>query len=506
VFVQFQEGSSYADWLHAMGVHSTFVVHKIRQEVPPSGWNLRWARKRISERLLSGISSPEARGMFAAMILGEREALPPDVKEVFIKSATVHIFSISGLHVGLLFGCITLLLRVFCVQSRLRLQIVLPVVGAYVLLCGAMPSAVRAYFMLVVLSFTDLQYRERAPENALAVAGIVLLCINPLYLRHTGFVFSFVLVASLLRSRKLARHWTELLTEKQYWLPYAKRRLWRLKAAGYSTVFGGIAAWLGCSGIMMHFNGMISFGSLLINLAMLPVASLLAAGALLKLLWNAPFLAVLLEKLLSFMMLLSRIGSLSSLHVEGAPLSLGVTLLYYAALLVVFSALPVKLRCASLALMVGIVVCFCLRHPTNIHIQASSSDGRPSACAYVDSASCAHILQPGGHSALSTLISAMGQLGVREVDSIYVPARSDAFALERAIEKMPPRRIVFSMEAMRSARLKGLFGRLAATGINVSIGPPPEEIPAPAEPPPPPSLPPQIRISHPQEGDSPGGT
>ena len=149
-FIQFQEESSYADWLHSMGVHTTFVVREVRQELAPSGWSLHWLRRRISERLLSGISSPEARGMFAAMILGEREALPPDVKEVFIKSATVHIFSISGLHVGLLFGCITLLLRAFCVQSRLRLQIVLPVVGAYVLLCGAMPSAVRAYFMLVV--------------------------------------------------------------------------------------------------------------------------------------------------------------------------------------------------------------------------------------------------------------------------------------------------------------------------------------------------------------------
>ena len=493
-FLLLREGGSYADWLQSRGIYTSFVVHELRTLSPPPEWSLMRFRDGLKERLLSGINSPEKRGVFAAMMLGVREELPPDVKDAFIKSATVHIFSISGLHVGLLFGCLTLVLRICCIQSRLRLAIVLPIIGLYVLLCGAMPSALRAYFMLVVLTGTDWQWRVRAPENALAIAAIVLLCANPLFLKHTGFIFSFTLVATLLRSRMLSRQLTEILTEKQYWLPYAKRRIWHLKAWFISFFLGGISAWLGCTGLMMRYNGMISFSSLGVNLAMLPAASLLAACALLKLLWNGAFLAYIVEKLLGFMLLMSRLGAAAPLHAEGAPISFPVMLLYYAALLFFFSSVPVRLRSASLAVIVGIIVCFCVRHPRNMHIQASASDGRLSSSAYIDSSSQVHILQPGGYSALKSLGDVLANLGATQVESIYVPPKSDAYALERIIASTPPRRIVFSPQALRSPRLRTLFRKLKGTGINTSIGPPLDEIPASPEGPPP-SLFPEIRVS-----------
>ena len=44
----------------------------------------------------------ETRGIMKALILGEREEIPEEVKEEFIVAGVAHIIAISGLHMGII--------------------------------------------------------------------------------------------------------------------------------------------------------------------------------------------------------------------------------------------------------------------------------------------------------------------------------------------------------------------------------------------------------------------
>ena len=54
------------------------------------------------DRLLWGTLSHERAGLAAAVLLGAREQLDDEMKDDFLVTGTVHILSISGLHVGIL--------------------------------------------------------------------------------------------------------------------------------------------------------------------------------------------------------------------------------------------------------------------------------------------------------------------------------------------------------------------------------------------------------------------
>ena len=73
--------------------------------------------------------------------------------------------------------------------------------------------------MAAALSASLLRLRRGASENALALACVLLLAVNPLYILHTGFIFSFTLVYVLLRGLNIGQAANALIWEKCRWLP-----------------------------------------------------------------------------------------------------------------------------------------------------------------------------------------------------------------------------------------------------------------------------------------------
>lgn len=146
------------------------------------------------------VKDPATFGLLQAMLLGDESAFDPSLRQAYSETGVIHIVSISGSHVGVLFAMISLLLSGIKGRkgSWVRFVIGLFVIWFYVLMAGAPPSAMRAALMFSVLAVGTAFSKEAQPLNTLFAAAVALLCANPMWLFSVGFQLSFSAVLSLI--------------------------------------------------------------------------------------------------------------------------------------------------------------------------------------------------------------------------------------------------------------------------------------------------------------------
>lgn len=141
--------------------------------------------------------SPARAPLAAALLLGSRETLSREDADAFLATGTVHILSISGLHVGLLSLGLFRVLRMMMVPRGRALLAVALATGGYMLLVQAETPVLRAT-LLVWLSCLAAAIGRRSPAiNALAVAAIVVLVLRPGDVLGAGPQLSFLSTAVL---------------------------------------------------------------------------------------------------------------------------------------------------------------------------------------------------------------------------------------------------------------------------------------------------------------------
>lgn len=125
-----------------------------------------------------------------SLLLGVKENLPEETQTAFTRAGAAHILSVSGLHVGLLAGALSLLLRKLC-SPRKRIYILCGFLLMYSALLDFAAPVVRAS---VLLMLTQLRSLLRCPPDlltALSAAFLLILLFSPLSLLSASFVLSF---------------------------------------------------------------------------------------------------------------------------------------------------------------------------------------------------------------------------------------------------------------------------------------------------------------------------
>jgi competence protein ComEC len=136
-------------------------------------------------------------GLAAALLLGSREALPAEDSQEFLVTGTIHVLSISGLHVGILAIGLFRVLRTLAVRRSWALVTVAVCTGLYAVLVGAETPVVRAT-LLVWLSCLGAALGRRSPAlTALAAAAIVVVVWHPPEVFRVGTQLSFLSTAVL---------------------------------------------------------------------------------------------------------------------------------------------------------------------------------------------------------------------------------------------------------------------------------------------------------------------
>jgi competence protein ComEC len=167
----------------------------------PRAW-LRQLRVACEEQLDTYLSARQA-ALAKALLLGTRAGLDRELTNQFFQTGTVHLLAISGLHLGVLVGGFWCLARCLPLSRRTVLLSMLVLVTFYTLLTEAKPPVVRAAVIVSTLCIGRLCGRTPLSFNTLALAGLVIIAIQPTQIFQIGTQLSFLAVAVLLAR---ARH------------------------------------------------------------------------------------------------------------------------------------------------------------------------------------------------------------------------------------------------------------------------------------------------------------
>lgn len=147
--------------------------------------------QRYFERRLYRIFPEKEASVMTAILLGDKTGLDADLKALYRRNGIIHILSISGLHITLLgMGLYRLLRRggVPVWAAALGGSILLVLYG---IMTGFGVSACRAIGMYLLRMLAQVWGRTYDMLTALGVMAAGMVCVNPAYLGHMGFLLSF---------------------------------------------------------------------------------------------------------------------------------------------------------------------------------------------------------------------------------------------------------------------------------------------------------------------------
>lgn len=487
--------ASYGHYLLSRGIRRQFVVGKITRLAEASGWRrldrcFRECQTPLGERLCHGIDNETHATMYRTMILGSGE-LPREARDLFVRSGIVHVFSISGMHVTLMATVWLFILQVLYLPFRWRWPLLAPAVILYVLLTGAAPAAARSLWMTMAMIAAACSFRPQSVANALGLSAWILLAANPLDVYHSGFVFSFTIVAVLLHGWPGLSAAASIALEKDLWgirtpLGYAisGRKHGLLGLLGASGL-----AWLGSSGLTIFYNGQLSWGGMPANLALPPFTALLMYSAMPKIVLDcccpplSRWLGAGLDRVLEGMAFVAGRCSGPGLFQVVRSWSLPITIGYYVALLLLIGARrwPAGQYACGALLAVCIFVGSTQRTPSAPVLLCCQGDdgGAPALCLLSARGDGVVVIYPGNRGSAYGLVDALAREGIATIDWLLIPPnvrdRQGALTIAklmtvRAAAVIPPKRqqgaALQTVAALRAqgvncAMLSGDHGRFA---------------------------------------------
>ncbi len=248
--------------------------------------------------LAVGISDQvEAVALLQAMTLGDTSGLTPKQLENFRHTGTLHLFSVSGLHVGMLGVLLWMGFRLLPLPRPWAIVAIILLLFFYSAVTGLRPASLRAATMAAVVLAGMLLDRPARPLNSLAAAGLGILLFEPGQLFNPGFQLSFcVVVAILVLGLPVGKTFREACGPD----PFLPRALYspgdRLHALLTQEVGGlaavSLSAWLGSLPLILVYYQIISLSAIPANLLAVPLAFVILATAILSLLGGAIWLGL----------------------------------------------------------------------------------------------------------------------------------------------------------------------------------------------------------------------
>lgn len=236
--------------------------------------------------------APDARSLVAGVAIGARDAESDHLDDAFRQTGTVHLFSVSGLHVGMFALLLWLVLRPFGLSRRAAVAAIVPLIFFYALVTGASPPAIRSAVMISIAFGGLLLDRSGSPANALAAAALLLLAWDTNQLFSAGFQLSFCVVAAIFFLAPALQAQLGPMLQPDPFLPrklYTRRQRWASRWGRELAAALGVsgAAWLGglpLTAAMFHLVPVLAVPA---NLLAVPLAFAILSVSVLSLISGA---------------------------------------------------------------------------------------------------------------------------------------------------------------------------------------------------------------------------
>lgn len=226
--------------------------------------------------------------LLAGMALGVTSSIPEALQQDFRNTGTFHLFSVSGLHVGMIGLILWQILKLAGIKRRWAVAAIIPALFFYALITGWKPSSLRAAVMSSIFLIGLTSSRRPVPVNSLCAAGFLILVQWTNELFNPGFQLSFLVVLAILL---WAVPLHDAIRRRAHPDPFVPRQLWtRWQQFGTESAgqLGGLfsvslAAWAGSLPLTLAYFHMVSLSALPANLVIVPLAFVIMVTACLAL-------------------------------------------------------------------------------------------------------------------------------------------------------------------------------------------------------------------------------
>jgi competence protein ComEC len=180
-------------------------------------------RQALVNKLRLNIADTNTLAVVSTMILGYRADLQKDVQEIYAKTGTMHLLAVAGMHVGLIYLLVNLLLAFMPVSYTAKIVkavVLLLAIWFYALITGFAPAVCRATLMLSMVAIALPFNRHISKLNILALSAIILLLYNPFYVLDAGFQLSYLAVLGIILIQPYIFRWFKLKNPilREIWL------------------------------------------------------------------------------------------------------------------------------------------------------------------------------------------------------------------------------------------------------------------------------------------------
>jgi len=288
---------------------------------------------KINRKLLEEFGMGETYYLARSLVLGDRDMLPEHIKTSFRDSGIAHLLAISGLHAGMIFIIINLLLSFFPITPEWRYITTISILFLYTGIIGLQAPIARAFIFTLFVTLPIYIMRRITPLNALGIALLISSLFKPEWLISPGFLLSYLATFGII-----------------YALPKIKLKTHIAKYTVYPFL-ASVVAQVFTIPVSSSFFGNISVLSPLSNIIFLPLTFIFLSETLLVILFSflkipplsssfsacAHFIAQLITKLTA------KISSIPLASVSFHP-KIFLILIYYLIITLVILIMEIRKR------------------------------------------------------------------------------------------------------------------------------------------------------------------
>ncbi len=199
----------------------------------------------------------------AALLLGYVDKLDADIIQAYASTGALHVLSVSGLHLTIIFIALTWFLF-FLDKIKFghiaKAIMLLLFIWFYAMLTGLSPAVLRSAAMLSFVIIAKATRRNSNIYNTLAASIFLLLLCNPYLIMDVGFQLSYIAVIGIVYLQPKIHVWYNF--ENYNWLV---RKWWELTAVS-------IAAQLATFPLGLHYFHQFPNYFLLSNYLVIPIS------------------------------------------------------------------------------------------------------------------------------------------------------------------------------------------------------------------------------------------